>query len=169
MESKERKELLETIKTRVEVWDNKTYEFCNSDYPQVQLKNGNVFEVSDLRVEQCDVHEDVIVTLHDEIIGFTECNAQNLTDDSLERIAESLPLTNTIFVTAHTENSKESFCICSVPMQADFQTAEQLEEWLKHRFPVLDWEQDDVLSFVCYTEFNDHTGPYLLAELNLGE
>lgn len=169
MEEKERKELIETIKTRVEVWDNKTYEFCSSDYPQVQLKNGNKFEASGLRVEQHDVYEDVMVTLYDEIIGETECYAQHLTDDSLERLAESLPFTHTIFVTAHTENSKESFCICSVPMQADFQTSEQLEEWLKHRFPVLDWEPDDVRSFVCYTEFNNHTGPYLLAALILSE
>lgn len=165
MEEKERKELLETIKTRVEVWDNKTYEFCDSDYPQVQLKNGNKFDVPDLRID----HEDVMVTLHDEIIGFTECNVQHLTDVSLELLAESLPLTHTIFVTAHTDDSEDSFCICSVPVQATIQTVDQLEEWLKHQFPVLEWEWDDVLSFVCYTERNDHTGPYLLAELNLGE
>lgn len=168
MDSKERKELLETIKTRVEVWDNKTYEF-GGGYPQVQLKNGNKFEVSGLRVEQHDVYEDVMVTLYDEIIGETECYAQHLTDNSLERIEESLPLTHTIFITAHTENSEESFCIYSVPVQATFQNAEHLEEWLRNKFPVLDWEWDDVLSFVCYTERNDHKGPYLLAELILSE
>lgn len=169
MEEKERKELLETIKTRVEVWDDKSYEFCDSDYPQVQLKNGNKFEVPGLRVEQPGTYKDVMITLYDEFIGYTECFAQHLTNDSLELLSESLPLTHTIFVTAHTEDSKESFCICSVPMQATFQTTEQLEEWLKNKFPVLNWEPDDVRSFVCYTEFNDHTGPYLLAELILSE
>ena len=165
MEEKERKELLETIKTRVEVWDNKTYEFCNSDYPQVQLKNGNKFDVPDLRID----HEDVMVTLHDEIIGFTECNVQHLTDVSLELLAESLPLTHTIFVTAHNDDMVCSFFICSVPVQATIQTVDQLEEWLKHQFPVLEWERDDVLSFICYTERNNHIGPYLLAELILSE
>lgn len=168
MDEKERKELLETIKTRVEVWDNKTYEFIDAGV-HVELTNGNKFPSSGLYIKKFGVYDVVKVSLVDAYIGKAECNLHDLTDDSLERLAESLPFTHTIFVTAHTENSKESFCICSVPMQADFQTSEQLEEWLKHRFPVLDWEPDDVRSFVCYTEFNDHTGPYLLAELILSE
>ena len=163
MDEKKRKELIETIKTRVEVWDNKTYEFA--DYIDVTLENGNRFQAYKLRIERHDVYDDVMVSLYDDFTGSSECYLQHLTDDSLEKAAQELPLTHTIFVTAHTDGEKDSFCVCSVPVPCVFQTSEDLEIWLNKNFPALDWEQDDAISFVCYTERTDHTGPYLLAEL----
>lgn len=163
MEEKERKELLEIIKTRVSVWEEKTYETIGHGV-SVELINGNRFDLEDLHIKQNDVYEDVMVSLYDDLIGHTECHLQHLTDESLEKVAQELPLTHTIFVTAHTDGDKESFCICSVPVACTFQTIEDLEGWLKENFPALDWEEND-FSFVCYTEFDNHTGPYLVATL----
>lgn len=162
MDEKERKELIETIKTRVSVWDNKTYEFCDSDYPQVQLKNGNVFNVSDLRIDK----EEVIVTLHDEIIGFTECYLQHLTDESLEKIESALPFTHTIFVEFFTD-FKHSYNILTQPVRANY-GKEDFANWLSKNFPLLDWEPYDN-DYICYTEFNNGTGPYLYATLQESE
>lgn len=167
MDENQRKGLLETIKTRVEVWDEPyTFEDKMLD---VTLENGNKFDLMSVEIIHNDTYTDVQVNLYDEITGDCDCYAQYLTDESLQMIADNLPITHTIFVTAHTEDSKDSFCVCGVPVSCMCQSAEYLEDWLKKNFPALDWEPDDVLSFVCYTERNDHTGPYLLAELNLGE
>ena len=163
MDEKERKDLIEAIKTRVEVWNNKTYEF-DTIYPEVGLVNGNRFTVSKLYIERHDTYEDVMVTLGDEIIGDVECYAQHLNDLSLSRLLAILPEVKTIFITAH-DGDDDAFCVLTKPVHANF-TAEDLENFLKKNFPLLDWEWDDVESFVCYTERTDHAGPYLLASLN---
>ena len=167
MDDKERQELIETIKTRVEVWDD-PYNF-EDKMLDVTLENGNKFDLMSVEIIHNDIYTDVQVNLYDEFTGECNCYAQHLTDESLQMLADNLPLTHTIFVTAHTENSEQSFCVCSVPVPCTWQVADELEHWLKKNFHALDWEPDDVLSFVCYTEFNNHTGPYLLAELNLSE
>lgn len=160
-----RKELIQTIKDRVSVWDDK-YEFA--DYIGVVLNNGNRFETDKLYIEHLDDYEDVMVKLYDDVIGECECALQHLSTASLEKLSEELPLTYTIFVTAYKDIGDRVFDVYSTPARANFEPKD-LENWLKKNFPLLEWEPNDSVSFICYTEFNDHTGPYLLASLVYGE
>lgn len=166
MDEKERKELIETIKTRVEVWDNQEWNFPGSGATMVELTNGNKFYIDKLRIEQHDVHEDVMVSLYDDLIGSVECYLQHLTDESLEKIAEELPLTHTIFVTFH-PTYKESFVILAQPVRANFDD-DDFEKWLSKNFPLLDWEPYDN-DYICYTESTDKTDLYLYATLQASE
>ncbi len=165
MDDKERQELIETIKTRVEVWDDKEYQFCESGHPQVELKTGNKYFVDRVTIKDWGLR----FNAYDDPAYCRQLSLEQLTDDSLEEISSNLPLTNTIFVTAHTENNEQHFCVIAVPVPCTFDSGDMLADWLEENFPALDWEPDDNLSFVCYTEFYNHTGPYLLAELNLSE
>ena len=140
--------------------------FCNN-YPKVQLTNGNVFEVSKLRIEQHDVYDDVMVALYDDFIGDAECYLQHLTDDSLERLADELPLTFTIYISYHDSDAGYSAPISTEPVRANFDNCD-VGRWLGKNFPLLDWEFCDN-KFICYTQFIDHTGPYLCAVLLKGE
>ena len=166
MDEKERKELIEKIKNRVSVWSEKTYVFCNN-YPKVQLTNGNVFEVSKLHIEQHDVYDDVMVTLYDDFIGEAVCYLQHLTDDSLERLADELPLTFTIYISYHNDDAGFSAPILTEPVRANFDNCD-VEQWLEKNFPLFDWEPCDE-KFIYYTEFTDSTGPYVCAVLLKGE
>lgn len=159
MDEKERKGLIETIKTRVSVWENKTYEFA--DYINVTLENGNRFQAYKLRIERHDVYNDVMVSLYDDIIGGCECYLQHLTDESLVAIAMELPMTHTIAISYYNEKANEFFSILDQPIRANF-TKEDFENWLHKNFPLFDWEYYKD-GFLCYTEFTDHTGPYLCA------
>lgn len=166
MDEKERKELIETIKTRVEVWDDQEWNFPGSGATMVELTNGNKFYIDKLRIEQHDVHEDVMVSLYDDLIGETECYLQHLTDESLEKIALELPLTYTIFVEFFTDY-KHSYNLLTQPVRANY-GKEDFADWLSKNFPLLDWEPYDN-DYICYTEFTDGTGPYLYATLHAGE
>ena len=166
MDEKERKELIEKIRDRVSVWAEQTYVFCDN-YPKVQLTNGNVFEVSKLHIERHDVHDDVMVTLYDDFIGETECYLQHLTDDSLERLSDELPLTFTIYISYHNDDAGFSAPILTEPVRANFDN-DDVERWLEKNFPLFDWESCDE-KFIYYTEFTDSTGPYLCAVLLKGE
>lgn len=164
MDDKERQELIETIKTRVEVWENKEYHFVE-DSPKVELKTGNKYFVDRVTIKD----EKLRLTAYDDPMYSRQLSLEQLTDDSLEILSLALPMTNTIFVTAHTENSEQSFVVVSVPVPCTFDSGDMLQDWLEENFPALKWEGDDMYSLVCYTEFNNHTGPYLLAELILSE
>lgn len=166
MDEKERKGLIETIKTRVSVWENKEWDFPGSGATMVELTNGNKFYIDKLRIERHDVYEDVMVSLYDDMIGSTECYLQHLTDESLEMLALELPLTHTIFVTFHPD-FKDSFVILSQPVRANFDD-DDFDIWLYKNFPLLDWESYDN-DYICYTEFTDKTGPYLYATLHASE
>lgn len=166
MDEKEREKLIEKIKNRVSVCGNKTYEFSN-DYPKVQLTNGNVFEVSKLYIEKHDVYDDVMVKLYDDFIGEAECYLKHLTDDSLERLADELPMTFTIYVSYHNDDAGFSAPILTEPVRANFNNND-VERWLEKNFPLFDWESCDE-KFIYYTEFTESTGPYLCAVLLKGE
>lgn len=165
MEEKERQELIETIKTRVEVWDDKEYQFIESGCPKVELKTGNKYFVDRAMIKDGKLR----LNAFDDPMFCRTIALEQLTDDSLEVVSLALPLTNTIFVTAHTENSEQSFCVCAIPVPCTFNSGDMLQDWVEENFPALDWEGDDMYSLVCYTEFDNHTGPYLLAELSLSE
>lgn len=162
MDDKERQELIETIKTRVEVWDDKEYRL--SDRPKVELKTGNKYFV-----DRATIKDDKLrLIAYDDPMYIRKLALEQLTDDSLEIISLALPLTFTIFVTAYKDSGEREFEVYSAPVRANFNT-EDLYNWLKENFPLLDWEPLDAVTFACYTERTDHTGPYLLAELVYSE
>lgn len=164
MDDKERQELIETIKTRVEVWENKEYRL--SDGPKVELKTGNRNKYF---VDRVTINDDKLrLIAYDDPMYIRKLALEQLTDDSLEIISLALPLTFTIFVTAFKDVGKREFEVYSTPVRANF-VPEDLEKWLKKNFPLLDWEPNDSASFICYTERTDNTGPYLLAELVYSE
>lgn len=158
----DRQELIEAIKTRVDVWENKEYRL--SDSPKVELKTGNKYFVDRATIKDGKFR----LTAYDDPMYCRQLSLEQLTDDSLEAISLALPLTFTIFVTAYKDMGKREFEVYSTPVRANFNT-EDLYNWLKENFPLLDWEPLDAATFVCYTERTDHTGPYLLAELVYSE
>lgn len=166
MDEKERKELIEKIKTRVEVWDNKTYEFIDAGV-HVELTNGNKFPSSGLYIKKFGVYDVVKVSLVDAYIGKAECNLHDLTDDSLERLSDELPLTFTIYISYHNDDAGFSAPILTEPVRTNFDN-DDVERWLEKNFPLFDWESCDE-KFIYYTEFTDSTGPYLCAVLLKGE
>ena len=128
------------------------------------MSNGNKYEVTKLRIERHDVYDDVMVTLYDELIDETECYAQHLTDESLERLADALPLTFTIYISYHDKDAGYSYPMLTVPIRANFDN-DELEQWLAKNFPLFDWEPYEN----GYIWPFDDEDAYLYAVLLLGE
>lgn len=162
MDEKERKELIEKIKDRVSVWDDKEYHF-KSDRPKVELKTGNKYFVDRATIKDGKFR----LAAFDDPMYFRQLSLEQLTDDSLERISDELPLTFTIYVSYHDSDSGYSAPILTEPVRANFDNCD-VGRWLVKNFPLLDWEFCDN-KFICYTQFIDHTGPYLCAVLLKGE
>lgn len=162
MDDKERQELIETIKNRVSVWDDKEYRF-ESDRPKVELKTGNKYFVDRATIKDGKFR----LAAYDDPMYFRQLSLEQLTDDSLERISDELPLTFTIYISYHNDDAGFSAPILTEPVRANFDN-DDVERWLEKNFPLFDWEPCDE-KFIYYTEFTDSTGPYVCAVLLKGE